>query len=91
MGHFKITAAPFIFCQGGGETVKSRSARVSGKDTFKAKLPIKDLNGKSNGHMTVTGTFAQGGAEAGRVTVAMASEVPGSKCNGSSSDSTQAG
>jgi hypothetical protein len=91
VGHFKIQAAPFIFCQGGGAVVKARSAAVSSTGTFKAKLPIKDLNGHSDGHMTVAGRFAQGGKETGQVRVAMKAVAPGSTCNGSSSYATKAG
>ena len=92
VSRFQIKYAPFIFCQGGGLAMKSRSARVSGNGTFNATLPLySTTNGKQYGHMTVTGSFAEGGKEAGTVTVAMNNVLPGSSCNGSSSYSTKAG
>jgi hypothetical protein len=88
---FKIRDAPFIFCQGGGLTMKSRSAAVSTSGTFKATLPLQTSGGKPDGQMTVTGSFANGGKEAGHVTVAIKQVPPGSSCNGNSSYSTKAG
>jgi hypothetical protein len=41
--------------------------------------------------MTVAGTFAKGGKEAGKVTVAINAIVPGSSCNSTSAYSTRAG
>ncbi len=91
VSNFKIKFAPFIFCQGGGETIRSGSASVSGNGTFAAKLPIYTLTGTTDGHMTVTGKFAKEGKESGKVTVAMNVVLPGSSCNGSSAYSTKAG
>lgn len=91
VSHFKIKNAPFIFCQGGGVTMTSRSARVSGNGTFTATLPLHTIARHLDGHMTVTGEFARGGKEAGRITVAMEAALPGSSCNGSSAYSTKAG
>ena len=88
VSHFEIKDAPFIFCQGGGLTMKSRSARVSGNGTFKATLPLYTIGGKPDGHITVTGRFAKQGKEVGNVTVAMNAVPPGSSCNGSSGYST---
>jgi hypothetical protein len=91
VSHFKIRYAPFIFCQGGGVTMKSGSAGVSGTGTFKATLPLSTIGGNPDGHMTVTGKFAKGGREAGTVTVAMNVVLPGSSCNSSSAYSAKAG
>lgn len=89
VNHFNIQAAPFIFCQGGGvNPPKSRSARVSSNGTFKVKLPLKSVNGKPAGHMSLTGKFAKDGNEAGKVTVVI--KHLGS-CDGSSAYSTKAG
>lgn len=89
VGSFRIESAPFIFCQGGGVTMKSRSARVSSDGTFTAKLPLFTVAGTSDGYMTVTGTFAKAGKEAGKVIVAMEAVLPGSSCNGSAPYSTK--
>lgn len=91
VSHFKIKFAPFIFCQGGGVTMKSRSARVSGSGIFKATLALETIGGKPDGNMTVSGKFAKGGKETGKVTVAMNAVLPGSSCNGASAYSTKAG
>lgn len=91
VSQFKIKYAPFIFCQGGGVTMKSRSGLVSGSGTFKATLPLYTIGGKPDGQMTVTGKFAKGGKEAGKVTVAMNAVLSGSSCNSSSAYSTKAG
>jgi hypothetical protein len=90
VSNFKIKYAPFIFCQGGGVKMKNRSARVSASGTFMAKLPLYTIGGAPEGQMTVTGKFAKGGKEAGKVTVAMKVVPPGSSCNGSSPYSTKA-
>lgn len=91
VSRFKIKYAPFIFCQGGGITLKSRSARVSRNGTFEATLPLYTIAGNPDGRMTVTGEFAKGGKEAGKVTVAINAVLPGSSCNSSSAYSTKAG
>lgn len=90
VSNFKVKYAPFIFCQGGGVTMKSRSARVSGNGTFTDALPLYTVGGTPDGHMTVTGTFAKGGKEAGKVTVELKVVLPGSSCNRSSPYSTKA-
>ena len=87
---FKVKYAPFIFCQGGGVTMKSRSARVSGDGTFTDELPLYTVGGTPDGHMTVTGTFAKGGKEAGKIRVELKVVLPGSSCNRSSPYSTKA-
>lgn len=89
VSHFRIQDAPFIFCQGGGvNPPRSRSARVSSNGTFKVKLPLKQVDGKPAGHMTVTGKFAKEAKEAGNVTVVIKHVA---SCNGSSPYSTKAG
>ena len=90
VSNFKVKYAPFIFCQGGGVTMKSRSARVSGNGTFTDELPLYTVGGTPDGHMTVTGTFAKGSKEAGKVTVKLKVVLPGSSCNRSSPYSTKA-
>lgn len=70
--------------------MRSRSARVSGNGTFTDKLPLYTVGGTPDGHMTVTGTFAKGGKEEGKVTVELKVVLPGSPCNRSSPYSTKA-
>ena len=91
VSHFKIRGAPFIFCQGGGVIMRSSSARVSGTGIFNATLPLYTIVGKPDGNMTVSGQFAKGGKEAGKVTVAMNAVLSGSSCNSASAYSTKAG
>ena len=76
------------YCQGGGWTYKSASAKISSKGTFTAKLPIVD-NGTSTkvGTLKLTGKFASGGKESGK---AITDFTKSKSCNGTSPYSTTA-
>ena len=76
-----------MYCQGGGFGSPQRVvAKITNTGTFKAKLPIYFAPAQSTtGYLIVTGKFAKGGKESGKVTTSFTHATP---CDGTSSSST---
>lgn len=92
VSHFTMTPKYPTNCSGGGfPTMKSRSARISRKGTFTAKLPLVSTlppPRKRDGTVTVTGRFGRGGKESGKVKTVVTSSK---SCDGRWFYSTKAG
>ena len=89
VSHFTIGSIP-IGCQAGGFTSpKSRSAKVSKTGTFKAKLPLRAINGTKIGNVVVTGKFLKGGKEKGKVSTRFTQRGFSKSCNKTAPYSTK--
>jgi hypothetical protein len=88
VGGFSLTDLP-VYCQGGGfGQPLTRSAKITKSGTFKAKLPIYFAPTHSTeGYLNVTGKFAKGGKESGKVTTTFTHVKT---CDGTSTYSTKA-
>jgi hypothetical protein len=84
---FKVPTLP-VYCQGGGfGTPQSVAAKITRTGSFKAKLPIYFAPAHSTqGNLIVTGKFAKGGKESGKVTTSFTHVT---SCDGTSSYSTK--